>query len=166
MRKKKQCDEFCDVIINTLGGELIPFDGGNFMENGMILWKHGEGIISIIQTIQLKRDKEGNILDPEIVWLSYTENDGTNGWMKGKSDLIVFEGIDDWLIISRLKLLKLANSKLTTTLPTPNPNEAWFRLFQPQRSKSLSMKVNKSFIRHNADKIIITNHFRENYKQK
>jgi len=48
----------------------------------------------------------------DITWIEGTNVHGYPGWIKGKADYIVFERLEEWLIVKRESLLKLVNKKL------------------------------------------------------
>ena len=79
-----------------------------------------EGICELISSDILKFDIKGlkkiNRYDKKIqdedAWVELISVNGKKGWLYGLSDFIVFERLNNWLIVKREELLKLTLNKL------------------------------------------------------
>lgn len=170
MARKKKADNksevrFSDVLSNTLGGRVSEITDEKLKKQGIgIKWEYDENKRAINIFVKcLKTDEEDD--GPDAVWLEFQTHKGDRGWMNGDADYIVFENPFDWLIVNRKKL-KQAVEEAIYDKTTTRDRATWFRFYQRPGGQSKAVKVPTSFVRKNADRIIIKreflNHMKEN----
>ena len=60
----------------------------------------------------LRKSKRSDLLpDDTIEWIELKNVQGYDGWIYGKADYIAFECLNDWIVISRKKLIEAQNNE-------------------------------------------------------
>jgi hypothetical protein len=60
-----------------------------------------------------KKNRHDEEYDENIHWVELKNVNGSDGWLYGQSDFIVFETFDYWIVVNRQKLIKLIEIKCT-----------------------------------------------------
>lgn len=61
----------------------------------------------------------------EFTWVEFKRTDGKNGWIYGSADYVVLEQKDEFLIVSREKLLQLAEKLVDRTKTVDKSHKAY-----------------------------------------
>ena len=82
-----------------------------------------------VKGLKYKKRNDGNPLDIEF-WVELVGNTGHLGWVYGKADYIAFEAINEWLIVDREELSKLAEKLCKNGKLVYNVYEARNNMYQ------------------------------------
>ena len=155
---------FADMWYATQGGEIWGSDTETDMKEHIdVFWRYDETKRPI--TFDVKGPKKDARSDEQpnydIEWIEFQNVNGDKGWVCGNADYIVFECLDDWIIIGRAKLKKLVEDSIVDKSITHDRN-TWFRFYQRLGNRKTGkptqdkvVRVPTSFIRKNADRIVI-----------
>lgn len=73
----------------------------------------------------------------DFIWLEFRNVQGKEGWLTGKTDIIAFERNEDFILVSRRKLLKMAKTKCELNKRVSYSKDALYRGYQRKGRKDL-----------------------------
>ena len=96
---------------------------------------------SFFGTIDVKAKKRLNRLDSkgqdDFVWLEFKNIHGNVGWLCGETDIIAFERNNDFVLVSRSKLLAMAKDKCDLNTRVTYSKNALYKGYQRKGRKDL-----------------------------
>jgi penicillin-binding protein-related factor A (putative recombinase) len=82
---------------------------------------------------------DDNVIDDKI-WVEFKNVSGNKGWLYGASDIIVFERKDDYVLVSRKKLLEYCDNKIDKTKIVSEARNALYKIYtRDGRRDAISM---------------------------
>lgn len=101
-------------------------------------------------TIDVKAKKKLNRLDnkgqDQYVWLEFKNIHGNTGWLCGETDIIAFERDNDFVLVSRDRLLQMAKEKCDLNKKVMYSKDALYRAYTRKGRKDLITIVKMSDI--------------------
>ena len=89
------------------------------------------------------KSRRGGI-DPSVLWIESKNVNGDKGWLYGEADYIVFEQLQSWIVVKRLKIIPFIRSKLkhNNYERVYRATDALYRIYtRKNRSDLLSMAL-------------------------
>jgi Holliday junction resolvase len=87
-----------------------------------------------ITAFEIKARKKTNRVDKEyddlLLWIEFRSVAGRAGWIYGASDKLIFERLNDFVSIDRLKLVEICESKCDLTSLVTSAKDALYRGYQ------------------------------------
>ncbi|MGD1527062.1 hypothetical protein [Vibrio harveyi] len=80
----------------------------------------------------------------EAVWIEFRNVSGNRGWIDGEQEYIAFGFSDCFVIVKRVDLKAMVESKLISTEVVFKVYQAEYRLYQRKGRKDLVTKIKKS----------------------
>ena len=89
-----------------------------------------------------------------LIWVEFINVIGDVGWLYGAADKVSFESEKDFIVVDRLKLAAMAESKCNPFKRVNSASEALYKGYQRKGRKDIVSLVKESDIREIADRTI------------
>lgn len=99
-----------------------------------------------------KHNRSDNNVDESIHWIELQNVKGDLGWLYGEADYIAFETLKDWLIVRRVHIIKLIESKVTDKSISKSKN--FYTYYQRSGRKDIVVKVPTNDLREIARAVL------------
>lgn len=150
-RKKEQ--EFAELLTNNFGGLIsLPSKEDDMYNHIDIIWTYNNQVIKFDVKSAKKNSRSDNLPNYDINWIELQNVRGNLGWVFGKADYIAFEGLHDWVIVKRVKLIELINCKVINK--SISKTKDFYTYYQRDGRQDIVVKVPMVDIYNIASKIL------------
>lgn len=149
----KKEEQFAKLLVNTFGGTIKHSSTQDDIYNHIdLIWTiNNKDVYFDVKGLKKTNRSDTNV-DDSIHWIEIQNVYGKLGWLYGKSDYIVFETLNNWLIVKRIDLITLIDNKVLNK-SISNTKEL-YTFYQRYRRNDIIVKVLTSDLRNIAKKII------------
>ena len=109
-------------------------------------YQHKDWICSAgsIDVKALKRKSRASAKTEDFIWIEFVNNVGDAGWLYGEQDFLAFECIDNYIVVRRRHLQKLAEELCSTEKRVARAAEALYKGYSRQNRKDLISMIRRS----------------------
>ena len=151
-------DEFLEILKNKKGIHNVRRADKyeNIYDHIDHKFTTSDGKVIRIDTKAMKKvsrsDKKANT---DLVWIEFQNVAGKKGWLYGKADLISFERENDFVLVSRKKLLELCEKLVNKKNKVDNAYEALYNSYTRIGRKDIVSQIKMDDVLNNTQPIFL-----------
>lgn len=152
-------EEFAKLLVSTCGGVIQKANPKEDIHDHIDLWWiiNGKTVGLDIKALK-KQSRNDKVYSNSIHWIELKNVNGKPGWLFGKSDYIVFEGVNMWIVVKRKILLTFLKQNVNfNTIHESLTNLNTYELYRRSGRSDLILKIPVEDLLKLNSKIIIKN---------